>query len=217
MNKPNKTEVNLLNIDRQSFRQLNVPGITLKCYDAINDRRQSHAFNTLNDVVSFFTQYKGRIIKKKHLSKWHDCNLIIKIDTFKIDTDLLNIVHTRLKYLKYNTSLKGWKRYKTYYNNSKHQQQHKQYNNTKETIKKYKTGDKHCVFVKSCNNSSKINQYHHQNLCNQFFESKCCPVDHHPILKVCLLKTMFFVFYYFAIVTVIIMFVNLLYVKYTKF
>ena len=131
-----KTVINLLEIDKRTLRQLHIDGITLKCYDAINQCHRMRPLDTIDDVVVFFINFHGRIMNKNHIKKWRYRNIFIKINRICIDYALLRLIQNRLKYLKYNISAKGQQRYKIYDSTKKSKQKCKKYKNLQTVIER---------------------------------------------------------------------------------
>ena len=132
--------MNLLKIDRKTFKQLHIDGMTLKFYDTINHYNRLKPFDNIDDVISFFINYRGRIMNRNHIKMWKYKNTTVKINNILIDMALYYKIKNRLKYLKYNKSEKGQQRYKIYDNTKKCKQKYKKYNNTRKVAnisKKY--------------------------------------------------------------------------------
>ena len=151
--------IDLLGIGRRHFKRLQIPGITLKLYDAVNKTHKIHPFNASADVVLFLLNYKGNIITTSHVTEWKNNNIMVKINDTKI-TDILFYLkelekqkagskHIRIgssyisaknkiKYQKYNNTVKGQKRYEKYKQTGKAQQRYKKYNGTKNGEQRYK-------------------------------------------------------------------------------
>ena len=131
------TEINLLNISQHALKQLNVNGITIQFYKAINRRHKNKPFRMLNDVVSFFIQYEGKLINTKHIKMWNNKNIVVKIHNFIINDKLLNVINNQLKFLKYNRPRCAQNEYKMLTNTNNCIHKYKKYNNTKKTLQKY--------------------------------------------------------------------------------